>query len=391
MRNVEYKKEVLWPLLSASAILIIAIAGLFYVAYGLVRDDARKVKIDALRYDLLQLENTIVDAETGQRGFLLTGNVTFLAPYEQAIIDNEVFTRKIKKKLSAFSELQSAFANIEKLSTLKFEIIRTSIQVQFNAGAYASHLTLTKDKGRVVMDELNNAFLNIDRTLEIERQTIEIQTKKSYKKILIGALLLLVVIIGMLIFIYHRTLSLFEAGVHARAIAIRTRYDADHDALTKLPNRRHFEYQLNDVVNKALIEKGWCALLYLDLDGFKIVNDTNGHNMGDQALVAVAARFERLLRKVDFIARLGGDEFAIIIQQFQGNSELSKLADRLIKSLRPAIIIDKTKMQLGVSIGIAVFPYNATTKETLLSAADEAMYIAKKAGKNCYAFSASVV
>ncbi|NML35037.1 GGDEF domain-containing protein [Paraburkholderia sp. G-4-1-8] len=162
-----------------------------------------------------------------------------------------------------------------------------------------------------------------------------------------------------------------------------------HDPLTGLPNRRKLLTALDEAAGHA--STGWeprrIAVLYIDLDGFKQVNDSFGHRAGDEFLAAVSARFRASVRRTDLVARIGGDEFAVLVRAFSNEAELAEIARRLI-----ACVTD-TDAQLGLglvraSIGIASFPDDVDDHHRLLAAADLAMYQVKRDGKNGYAFAA---
>lgn len=161
---------------------------------------------------------------------------------------------------------------------------------------------------------------------------------------------------------------------------------AFHDALTDLPNRT----LLMDRINQKLINRNreQCnlALLFLDLDGFKPVNDQYGHNVGDHLLKEVSKRLLELVRKSDTVARLGGDEFIIVLNNPKGKDEITYIANRVVSSINEPIDILGEVLHIGASVGIATFPTDASTGAELIKNADTAMYAAKESGKNMISF-----
>jgi diguanylate cyclase (GGDEF)-like protein len=160
---------------------------------------------------------------------------------------------------------------------------------------------------------------------------------------------------------------------------------AYHDALTGLPNRRLFDLEAESAVTLANRE-GWSlALLYLDLDEFKPVNDRFGHEVGDLLLKQVAARLQMILRSSDLLARIGGDEFIVLLQH-TNNRRTSDICDRILKTLAAPFNVEGHSIHIGISIGVALCPNHSTSLETLKSYADSAMYRAKtqKAGIDIY-------
>jgi diguanylate cyclase (GGDEF)-like protein/PAS domain S-box-containing protein len=168
--------------------------------------------------------------------------------------------------------------------------------------------------------------------------------------------------------------------------AERIQYQATHDALTGLPNRLMFIEQLNQAIRSAQRNKRQLAIFFIDLDRFKVINDSLGHDAGDQLLQEIAGRFKQSLRAVDVVARLGGDEFIILIEDIDELSQVEILARKILSSaIKPMIILGK-ECHVTASIGISVYPMDGEDEQTLMKNADMAMYFAKEKGKNNYQF-----
>jgi diguanylate cyclase (GGDEF)-like protein len=155
-----------------------------------------------------------------------------------------------------------------------------------------------------------------------------------------------------------------------------------HDQLTGLANRLQFTEQLRRALDRAREELHPVTLLYMDLDGFKPVNDEFGHDVGDQLLVAVAKRLASCTRSEDTVARLGGDEFAVLIGSHTAAGDAEEVSDRLAAALTAPFMIDGHQLQLGASIGRAVFPIDADTPDGLLRSADAAMFVVKRSSRS---------
>ena len=156
-------------------------------------------------------------------------------------------------------------------------------------------------------------------------------------------------------------------------------HQASHDSLTDLPNRAYFEARLARTLRKLKKADEKAAVLFLDSDRFKGINDTYGHAAGDAVLVAVASRIRAQLREEDLVARLGGDEFAILLTPLHKPEDAQRIADKIIASmLAPIDLPDQVQVVTSLSIGIAVYPEHGATPDSLLSAADTAMYQAKR-------------
>lgn len=164
----------------------------------------------------------------------------------------------------------------------------------------------------------------------------------------------------------------------------RIRHQANHDPLTGLPNRLQVQATLEHMIAVARREQSELAVLFLDLDRFKQVNDTLGHSVGDQLLIQVADRLQETVRESDLVARLGGDEFLIILAKHEVRRGALKVADKLLARLSEAYSIDEHRVVTTPSIGISIFPQPADSLDDLLKQADSAMYQAKEAGRGRY-------
>jgi diguanylate cyclase (GGDEF)-like protein/PAS domain S-box-containing protein len=161
---------------------------------------------------------------------------------------------------------------------------------------------------------------------------------------------------------------------------------AYHDPLTNLPNRKRFQEQLQESLAWAREKEHLVALLFLDLDGFKQINDTHGHQVGDWLLKAVAQRLINCLRNSDIIARLGGDEFVAILPGIPSAPDICRVADKILLTLSQSFVFDGVALSVSASIGISIYPQDGCETEKLLDQADVAMYRAKNLGKNRYEF-----
>lgn len=186
-----------------------------------------------------------------------------------------------------------------------------------------------------------------------------------------------------------------ELGVvHCYAIEITNRkraeealiHQANHDALTGLPNRTLAFDRLTQAINRAHREQGAVAVMFLDLDHFKKINDTAGHTSGDSLLLDVAKRLLLCVREGDTVARLGGDEFSIILDKVEDVVAIEKVAERIIAMMACPFAIHGNEFFTGASIGISVYPDDDTDPHALLRNADSAMYQAKAAGRNNFMF-----
>ncbi|WP_322521765.1 sensor domain-containing diguanylate cyclase [Guyparkeria halophila] len=181
-------------------------------------------------------------------------------------------------------------------------------------------------------------------------------------------------------------IHIFNDITESKAAQRQIRHQARHDALTDLPNRASMWFCIEQAVEGARADGGRVAVLFLDLDYFKEVNDRLGHAMGDRLLREVAERLRRLLRHEDIVGRLGGDEFLILLEGLPAPRFAGQVAHKVIEALTQPFEIEGESIQIGVSIGIAVFPGQAADADGLIGHADSAMYEAKAAGRDTYRY-----
>ncbi|MDD5248111.1 MAG: diguanylate cyclase [Rhodocyclaceae bacterium] len=180
--------------------------------------------------------------------------------------------------------------------------------------------------------------------------------------------------------------SILEDISEQKAARDRIEHLANFDALTDLPNRSLFFDRLSRALVQARRAGESCALLFLDLDRFKQVNDSRGHEAGDQLLKAVADRLRGVVRESDTVARLAGDEFTVILAAVGGRADCARVAEKVIAAVGRPYVLAASEESIGVSVGIALFPNDAADSEGLVAAADKAMYAAKVAGRGTFRF-----
>ncbi|MEH1892429.1 MAG: CHASE2 domain-containing protein [Nostoc sp.] len=223
-------------------------------------------------------------------------------------------------------------------------------------------------------------------------QTHQIATKRSLHKDAAGNLFL----VGVIRDITQRKLTeqhlkctaaeLSRSNNEFKLKEDHLRYLANHDPLTGLSNRKFFTEQLYESLHGAQHDNLLLGVLFIDLDGFKQVNDTLGHETGDRLLMTIAGRLSNSLRASDTVSRLGGDEFTVILRAIPNVQIAAKVAEKILSSIIKPIVVDGDVIRISASIGISVYPYNSQDSETLMKQADAAMYRAKRLGKNRYEF-----
>jgi len=208
----------------------------------------------------------------------------------------------------------------------------------------------------------------------IESRTAPTRRSIMLWSLLIGAMLLVIA------WLYA------VASVKRQEYEQQLRFLAQHDVLTRLGSRALFNTRLEQALALARRHKGVFAVLYLDLDGFKPVNDKLGHDVGDALLRDVASRLRSCVRAADTVARMGGDEFAVILTELENREDAGLVAGKILKTLAEPFEISGHTCTITGSIGIACYPDDGDNGDRLVSRADEAMYLAKRKGRNRYRF-----
>ena len=173
-------------------------------------------------------------------------------------------------------------------------------------------------------------------------------------------------------------------AIERKRLHARLQYLADYDQLTQLPNRELLKERLRRALVQARRESGRMALLYVDLDQFKQVNDTFGHGVGDLLLQAVASRLKRCVRDTDTVARIGGDEFVILLENLQQPEDAGIVAEKVRHVLSDPLRLEGQLLSVLPSIGVALYPEHGVEEQELFKHADDAMYAAKRAAKQRY-------
>jgi diguanylate cyclase (GGDEF)-like protein/PAS domain S-box-containing protein len=178
----------------------------------------------------------------------------------------------------------------------------------------------------------------------------------------------------------------FQDVTEARALSQKLAYLAHHDSLTDLPNRVLFQDRVHQACQHGLRHRSCFAVVFMDLDHFKHVNDSLGHAVGDELLKTIARRLTGTLRGSDTVCRLGGDEFVMLLADIAGPDDVGEVAKKILREVATPCSLQGTEVSVGLSLGIAVFPDDGEDPETLMKHADAAMYRSKREGRNRYQF-----
>lgn len=365
-------------------LIVIAICGVAAFAAGLQVEvwlrqvDEMLTQQEATNDRVVDLRNTMdamLDLETGQRGYLLTGEETYLEPYEHG---RSVLSPALDTLRAVFQGDPAVSGQVDQLSQLaeaKLQKTARAIELRRRGDLAAALAVVRVGEGKRLMDAFREKAGALLRALRDSRTKLGRKIKTRFNQtVALGAtvvaliLLLVAVAVGWLSVTIQRLDTLQK---------MRER-EAMHDALTALPNRRYLLEWLG--VAFAAAQRGGrrMALLYFDLDGFKGVNDRLGHDAGDRVLQVTADRLRSAMRSSDFVARLGGDEFVAVLSDAPAEPYLSVMIGRLHDTLAKAPLPDMSDGEVSASIGVARFPGDGGSPEALLSAADRAMYVVKE-------------
>ncbi|CAH0144202.1 putative diguanylate cyclase AdrA [Massilia sp. Bi118] len=341
------------------ALVLVAALGIFFVrevvALQAAMDQLRDN--DQARVDIRSVLVDLLDAETGQRGFILTGQESYLPPYYKGKNHIKESIRKAQQAAGTGGARVADFSKILLLAEQKLEELDRTVVLKKqgdNAGALA---VVVGGYGKATMDEVRQLIQRNIEQLRLQRDQVIDRLDARLRR---SAILLVLILATVSTLATHAWRSLSKAVAVNNRLAQTLSQEASNDALTGLPNRRFFDRWARQLVNRSRRDKGTFTLLLIDLDGFKKVNDTLGHQVGDDVLKEAARRLQAGLRGGELLARLGGDEFGLLIEGNVSRADLEKLGRRLIDSLSPRLHQRLADGAVGASIGVSCFRITAT-------------------------------
>ncbi len=230
-----------------------------------------------------------------------------------------------------------------------------------------------------------------DERRQIENRWISVTYEQGFDYTRLWQIIALFSVVVMIILYRNRQLLLHQHQLDEKNRQLeeqkeRMDFIAYHDPLTMLPNRTSLQDRLEHAISLARRNEGRLALLFVDLDRFKIVNDTLGHDIGDEMLKEVAQRMQAALRETDTLSRIGGDEFTVLIESLRHPNDAAFISEKLLAAIRQPIKSGNYELGTTASIGISIYPDDGEDTATLLKNADSAMYLAKSMGKDSYRF-----
>ena len=315
---------------------------------------------------------TLADAETGQLGYLLTGDPVYRSPYDRAIARSR--TQLEEFRLNQPADRSEKLREADKIVGNKLAEMDETIRVFDSQGPQAALAIVKTDYAKSAMDKLKitlEQFIGQDSDL-YARVHADI-AEKSNSTSMVWFMFNSTIIVGML----AGMAGLWRASRKISELAATLEHEARHDGLTGLPNRAALLETLCYLIALAERENRRMALVFLDLNGFKAINDDFGHKVGDIALIEVGKALKRALRQSDFISRLGGDEFVVVVPSIDQACDVCNRIMMAITSISSPAFPDR---QLDASIGVSVYPDDASQADKLISVADARMFKNKRAG-----------
>ena len=371
---------------------LVGILALAFAAYEIPRQLVQTARQSAHSHRVVakieEIARGVLDAESTGRAYVITGNPDLLARYYRVLpeVDRDVqafgeLTRNDPGHAAYITRLQSQIAG-------RFKVMNEALEGRQQHGfEYARRISLT-GQGRAGMNRILSTLDSMTAAEEHALLLREVEEKRitNMLTVLIGA----IVIVGALVMTWV-TLQSRKLIQLQKASEEQAKHLAFHDTLTGLPNLRLLNDRLLQAIGAGARHGETFAVLFLDLDGFKAVNDTFGHDVGDELLKEVADRLKRLVRAEDTVARLGGDEFVVAIRHIKSAGDAAHVAGKIIASIASPYALDGHPIRISTSVGISMYTSGDSTAEDLIKAADDALYSAKRAGKNRYEFAAAGV
>ena len=363
---------------AVSAVAIISAESLIATNEKALRMQRTVSSLEAIRFHSTALESS-------EQSYVITGRESDLTPYRAGTVEIEAEVAYLSGRRAEHPDLDRRFIELKELARKYVAEERKIVEVRRTKGEPTAREMVRKH----VSDASHGQLLQITYQLLVgarkQIDALEAEQVAYGDKVRRLILALISSAAFVLVFLYG---SLHKLSIEQRIAQTRIAHQATHDSLTGLHNRSAvmdlIARKLEDGEREASL--GGFALLLLDLDGFKAVNDSFGHDAGDELLRQVSSRIEAALRDSDFVARLGGDEFLIVVPQVSDRETAHRVGKKIIAAVAKPYLMTSSELKMTASIGISMFPENARDREGLMKCADLAMYEAKHAGRDQICF-----
>lgn|GEM_PF-1843176 len=382
MQQWLFKKVLVSGLLAATFALVLfawSVSGLI-TALRATATFASKTHEVSVAFNTLQAN--LAKAETAERGYVIAGSSDSLAPYEEAVEAINWNLALIRALTSGHPPQGARMTELEHLVKGKLLTQQLVVDARSDGGALPAQLLLSERQDELEMQRIQRV---LDQMESAENRLLDqkiVEREAAYRHfwwtfgILAGLLLTAVV------WQYLKVRNIVQASEESKA---RILHLAEHDALTGLANRRLLKKKMEHAIACARRDAQMIAVMFIDLDGFKQVNDGLGHQAGDMLLKAVSERLRKSVRAHDAVARLGGDEFVVVASHLN-EIHASQLARQLVDAISRPYLVEggsgQRPARVSASIGISFYPRDGKSPDVLLAKADHALNQAKGAGKN---------
>lgn len=389
LRRVKIKATIDGVALAALVFAVVAISAVSAVAIisaeNLIATNEKALRMQRTISSLEAIRFHSVAINSSEQNYVITGKESELIPYKAGTVEIEAEVAYLADRRSEHPELERRFAELRESAQRFVADERKIVDARSLAGEPAARKMVKQHFGEVSHDQLLQITYQLLVSARKQLNSLEADQVAYGDKVRRLILALISSAAFILVFLYG---SLRRLSIEQRTAQARFAHQATHDSLTGLRNRpavmEYIGRKLADGEQEASL--GGFALLLLDLDGFKVVNDSFGHDAGDDLLKQVAVRIEAALRDSDYVARLGGDEFLIVVPQVSDEETATSVGKKLVEMIGAPYVLTGRHSKVTVSIGISMFPKDARDREALMKCADLALYEAKHAGRNQVCF-----
>ena len=364
-----------------------------------------------------QFLSSMKDTETGQRGYLLTSDSSYLEPYHHGIIEAKRYLQELMNLTIERPKQQFFILNIEQLMNKKFEELEETIKLVHEGKKSDALDIVRKNRGKELMDQIRRKIVvfNNSELILLEKRKGDFREGRAQITTLIAVETILLISLSIITISFlrrsffsplklllqstkkiksgekvevHDILSKDEMGnllstfyAMSQSVAQREKdldYKAHHDELTGLKNRTTLIEEMNKSIEYSALSGENLAVLYIDLNEFKKINDTLGHDSGDLILKETALRLNSSVRSSDMVFRVGGDEFIVLAKNIGSIENVKRLIGKIIHSFQSPIVIQGKQKAFSISLGAAILPNDSSNSEEIIRFADIAMFCAKR-------------
>jgi diguanylate cyclase (GGDEF)-like protein len=366
---------------AAASLLVLLIT---WSVFSIISDFKSVATLKARNHEVIatlnRLQIHLTNAEKSERGYLV-GSEFSAEPYVKAVDEARWTTDLIHALMSSNSSQRAAAVELDRLVEAKIGTLQYLVEMRDAGSMQSAQLLMSVDQDKLETDRINDMLRKMELHENALLNDALLIRDKAYTKLWIMLAAVTFILFSGAAWHYRGVRRIVQQAAKAQA---EMRYLANHDALTGLPNRRLLQENLDRQITSAGKDRQLFAVMYMDLDGFKKVNDTLGHDTGDELLQYVARRLKTTIRASDTVARIGGDEFIIVLPQLHDAHIATHIAGLLVESISRPYTIKGQAVRVSASIGISFYPRNGTTSSELLDLADQALNEAKTSGKNQY-------